>query len=107
MKKSVYPNQGHLIKDFYVDDISRAYEDNGNLIVVLGSSTGIEDHNSIYKNESARLIIPSSLSIEFANNITRAAESLASNKDESRAEQKTDSCVEDNVYLGEPFPLGK
>lgn len=107
MKKTVYPNQGHLIEDFYVDDISRAYEDNGNLIIVLGSSTGIEDHNSIYKNESVRLIIPSSLSIEFAHNIIRAAESLASNKSKSRTEEKTDSCVKDNTYLGDPFPLGE
>ncbi len=57
-KKSIYPNQGQIIPDFYCTGISRAYIEDGNLFVVLETTTGIETGLEKCANEVVRLIIP-------------------------------------------------
>lgn len=58
MKKVEYPNRGHLIADYLVDGVARAYQVGGLVSVVLESPIGIETTNAVLKNESVRLLIP-------------------------------------------------
>lgn len=72
MKKSGYPNRGHLLNDFYVTGISRAYLDEQNLMLVFESPTGIETPNEILKNEVARFVIPISVAGKISSDLSEA-----------------------------------
>ncbi len=105
MKKEIYPNQGHVVPDFYINGFSRSYLDHGNLVFVVDSSTGLESHDSIYRNEVARLIIPIELATKFLNDLGSAVSELVpsdfvhdNNKDE-------EVVVTEEDRLGSPFDV--
>ncbi len=101
MKNIEYPNRGHLLPDYFVDGISRVYEQDGNMVVILETPTGLETHNSILKNESLRLIIPKSQFYNFYKSITAIQESL--NFKEIVKEEVVQTIVKDKSFLGSAF----
>ncbi len=76
MKKTEYPNRGHVLSDYFVDGISRVYEHEENIVIILESPTGIETPNSILKNECVRLIIPKNQFNQLYKSIVTIHESL-------------------------------
>jgi len=106
MKKIIYPNEGHPVQDYYIDGINRVFEDNGNLIITLESISGIESHDSIYKNEIARLIIPISCAEKISNDLKLALEVIISNnKNTKRRDKKEPQECPEKIQLGAPFKI--
>jgi hypothetical protein len=101
MKKNEYPNRGHLVSDYFVDGISRVYEHEENILMVLESPTGIETPNSIIKNECVRIIIPKSQFHKFYESIVTIRESLDFKESINVEEVKTPT--KDETFLGSAF----
>ena len=105
MKKSGYPNRGHLLSDFYVTGISRAYRDAQNLMLVFESPTGIETPNEILKNEVARFVIPVSVAEKMSSDLTEAVNKLIEHEIEEQVEIVQDQDMANKEVLGAAFKL--
>ena len=103
MKKDTFPNQGHLVPDYFVDSINRIYIEENSLMIVFATPTGIEDAKCNYKNECLRLIIPLSKANFLLNNINEAFEELEINKNLSKEEVKSSKNNITNEQHGTPF----
>ena len=101
MKKIEYPNRGHLLSDYLVDGISRVYEHEGNVVMILESTTGIETPNAILKNECVRLVIPKNQFHQFSNSITTIENQLGFK--EVATNEKTLTMSKDKSFLGSAF----
>ena len=104
MKQTEYPNRGHLLSDYFIDGISRAYEHAGNIVVTLESPTGIETHNSILKNECVRLIIPKNEFHKFYESISIIQEQLCA-KNDVPDHKPAEVAQQDDSFLGSPFHI--
>ncbi len=102
MKKNEYPNRGHLVSDYFVDGISRVYEHEENIMMVLESPTGIETPNSILKNECVRIIIPKNQFNKFCESIVTIQESFDLEK-VVNDESLNKTIKEDKNFLGSAF----
>lgn len=101
MKKIEYPNSGHLLTDYFVDGISRVYEHEENIVIILETPTGIETPNSILKNESIRLVIPKNQFNKFYESIIAIKENLGF--EEIVVDESTQSTPKDESFLGSAF----
>jgi hypothetical protein len=107
MKKEKYPNQGHVVPDFYINGISRSYFDHGNLVFVVESSTGLESHDSIYRNEIARLIIPTELAKKFLDDVDLSVSELIPSGQIQKKHQEEVILVAEEDRLGAPFDVSE
>jgi len=101
MKKVEYPNRGHLLSDYLVDGISRVYEHEENVVMILESPTGIETPNAILKNECVRLVIPKSQFHEFSKSIVTIQNQL--DFKEVPKNEQTQTIQKDESFLGSAF----
>ena len=101
MKKVEYPNRGHLIPDYFIDGISRVYEHEENLIIILETPTGLETPNAILKNECARLIIPKNQFDKFYKSIVKIQENFEFK--EVVEEEPIQTITKDKSFLGSAF----
>lgn len=101
MKKIEYPNRGHVVSDYFIDGISRVYEHEENVIMILESPTGLETPNSILKNECVRLIIPKNQFNKFYESIVSIQESL--DLKEVIDNKPTQTIHKDEGFLGSAF----
>lgn len=95
MKKVEYPNRGHLIPDYFIDGISRVYEHEGNLIIILETPTGLETPNA------ARLIIPKNQFDKFYKSIVKIQENFEFK--EIIEEEPIQTISKDKSFLGSAF----
>ena len=101
MKNVEYPNRGHLIPDFFIDGISRVYEQDANLIIIFDTPTGLETHNAILKNECIRLIIPKNQFDKFYKSIVKIKENFEFKEIVEKEPIQTIS--KDKSFLGAAF----
>lgn len=101
MKKFEYPNRGHLVPDYFIDGISRVYEHEENILIVLESPTGIETPNAILKNECVRITIPKSQFNKFYESIVTIRESLDFKEPIDIEQNQTPN--KDESFLGSAF----
>lgn len=101
MKKIENPNRGHLLSDYFVDGISRVYEYEENIVMILESPTGIETPTAILKNECVRIIIPKKQFQKFYESIATIHE--RSNFKEVIKEEPIQPIQKDESFLGSAF----
>jgi hypothetical protein len=107
MKKIEYPNRGHLISDYLVDGVARAYQIGGMVSVVMESPTGIETPNANLKNESVRLLIPLESLKTLSDNFKDIQEAFALQKlKQPELEKKGISASEVKEVLSNAFFIG-
>ncbi len=105
MKKNEYPNRGHLLTDYFIDGISRVYEHEENVLIILETPTGIETPNAILKNENVRLIIPKKQFNNFYESIATIHKKLDFKKVIEKESIKT--IHKDKSFLGSAFSVSE
>lgn len=111
MKKTDYPNLGHLVPDIFVDGIARVYQVGGSVALVLESPTGIETHSSILKNEVVRLIVPMGALKNFHDSIGNVCEAFTANSSaiipvNQPLQDENQNVTKKNEHLGSAFLVG-
>ena len=107
MKKTVWPNQGHPVKEVFVDEVARAFSNDDCLFIVFGGLTGIETSDSILKNEVVRLVVPLRDANKLFLDLAQAALELVPNDSCDGVTDSAQPSSDQKTHLGSPLSFSQ